>query len=255
MNQVLSLTGEWRVLAPIPTPILPLALEAVSFEARGEPLLNRISLCLEAGPITIVMGPNGAGKSLLLRVCHGLLQPTGGAVTWANNDSKLVRQAQAMVFQRPVLLRRSVAANVEYALSACGQPRRFRKVAVAEILEQAGLLHLAKRSARVLSGGEQQRLALARAWAMKPQLLFLDEPSSNLDPAATRMVEDMIRRIHQDGTKIVMTTHDLGQARRLADEVIFLHGGHLLERTAAQAFFAAPKSQAAAAFLDGQLCW
>ncbi|NJN47117.1 MAG: phosphate ABC transporter ATP-binding protein [Candidatus Competibacteraceae bacterium] len=255
MNQTLSLTGEWQLFAPAPQPILPLALEAVSFAARGVSLLNGVSLSLEAGPITVVMGPNGAGKSLLLRVCHGLLRPTSGTVSWANADNKQVRHAQTMVFQRPVLLRRSVAANVDYVLSARGQPRRLRKTAVAEILEQAGLAQLARRSARVLSGGEQQRLALARAWAMKPQLLFLDEPSSNLDPAATRMVEDMIRRIHQDGTKIVMTTHDLGQARRLADDVVFLHGGRLLERTAAKAFFSGPQSQEAAAFLDGQLCW
>jgi tungstate transport system ATP-binding protein len=212
-----------------------------------------VSLRLEAGPITVVMGPNGAGKSLLLRVCHGLLQPTCGTVIWANSDSGQVRHAQAMVFQRPVLLRRSVAANVEYALSACGLPRRLRMPVVTETLAQAGLSQLAKRSARVLSGGEKQRLALARAWAMKPQVLFLDEPTSNLDPAATRMVEEMIRRIHLDGTKIVMTTHDLGQARRLADEIIFLHCGRLLERTAAQPFFAGPRSQEAAAFLEGRL--
>ncbi|MCP5419099.1 MAG: ATP-binding cassette domain-containing protein [Gammaproteobacteria bacterium] len=240
---------------PASQPILPLALRNVDYEIRGARLLENISLALETGPRTVVMGPNGAGKSLLLRICHGLLQPSRGSLQWANPIMEQVRHAQAMVFQRTVMLRRSTAANIAYALAAYRVPRSQRNAIIAEVLEQAGLAHLAYRSARVLSGGEQQRLALARAWAVKPQVLFLDEPTANLDPAATHAMEEMIGRIHGTGTKIVMTTHDLGQARRLADEVFFLHRGRLLEQAPARSFFAGPQCAEAAAFLEGKLLW
>jgi tungstate transport system ATP-binding protein len=203
----------------------------------------------------MVLGPNGAGKSLLLRLCHGLISPSSGWILWNGLDVGVVRQYQAMVFQRPVLLRRTVAANIRYALSVRGVPRRQRRALVSEALEQAGLLELAARPARVLSGGEQQRLALARAWALKPQVLLLDEPTASLDPAATQAVEALLGRIHQTGTSIIMTTHDLGQARRLADEVLFLHRGGLLEHGPAAEFFNKPQSQEAAAFLEGRLLW
>jgi tungstate transport system ATP-binding protein len=160
-----------------------------------------------------------------------------------------------MVFQRPVFLRRSVAANVRYVLGRHGTPRRQRRAMVTEVLEQAGLLHLAGQSARLLSGGEQQRLALARAWALQPQVLLLDEPTASLDPAATRLVEALLERMHQAGTKLILTTHDLGQARRLADEVLFLHHGRLVEHTPASTFFINPQSKEAAAFLEGKLLW
>jgi tungstate transport system ATP-binding protein len=160
-----------------------------------------------------------------------------------------------MVFQRPVLLRRSTAANISYVLRLQGVPRRQRRATVEEVLELAGLLPLAARPARVLSGGEQQRLALARAWALKPQVLFLDEPTASLDPAATRAVEALLDQMYQTGTKIMLTTHDLGQARRLADEVLFLHQGRLVEFAPAPAFFTNPQSKETAAFLAGELVW
>lgn len=235
-------------------PVLRLVLEDVCFDAGGKRLIDRISATVEVGPPTVILGPNGAGKSLLLRLCHRLLLPTAGTILWEGNPSVSARRAQAMVFQRPVMMRRSVLANVEYALRASGmRDRADRKSRAQWALEQAGLAHLAGRSARVLSGGEQQRLALARAWALRPQILFLDEPTANLDPAATRACEDMIRTIDAAGTKIVMTTHDLGQARRLAGEVLFLHGGRLVEHSPASTFFARPRSAPAAAFLEGRL--
>ena len=160
-----------------------------------------------------------------------------------------------MVFQRPVMLRRSVAANVDYALGLRGTPRAARRPLVAEALARAGLGDVAKRPARVLSAGEQQRLALARAWAVEPEVLFLDEPTANLDPAATRAVEDMITAIHQAGATIIMTTHDLGQAHRLGEEILFLHRGHLMEQMTAETFFAGPQSAEAQAFLAGELLW
>jgi tungstate transport system ATP-binding protein len=232
---MVSLAASWNGETAT-TDEVRLTLEEVCFEVGGKKLINHLSLTLEGGPPTVVMGPNGAGKSLLLRLCHGLLRPTSGRIVWNVGASSDIRRAQAMVFQRPIMLRRSVAANVDYALRVSGL-----------------LTALAGRSARVLSGGEQQRLALARAWALQPQVLFLDEPAANLDPAATRACEDMIHIIDTAGTKIVMTTHDLGQARRLASEVLFLHKGRLTEQTAACVFFEQPRSEPAAAFLKGEL--
>jgi tungstate transport system ATP-binding protein len=160
-----------------------------------------------------------------------------------------------MVFQRPVLLRRSALANLTHALSLTRTPRAERRAMAHQALDRFGLSSLARRPARVLSGGEQQRLAMARAWALQPEVLFLDEPTAALDPAATRAVEDMIRAFHADGMTIVMTTHDLGQARRLAEEVLFLHRGRLLEQTPAEKFFERPRSEAAQAFIKGELLW
>lgn len=251
-----------RLLSPRPkghgmtrAAILPLVVHDLCYEIGGKRLLDHVSFRTDAGPRTVVLGPNGAGKSLLLRLCHGLLQPSAGTIAWAGAAPAVARRYQAMVFQRPVLLRRSTAANMTYVLRLQGLPRRQRRAVMTELLEQAGLLSLATRPARVLSGGEQQRLALARAWALQPQVLFLDEPTASLDPAATRAMEALLEQIHHAGTKIIMTTHDLGQARRLADEVLFLHHGRLVEHAPAPAFFSHPQSKEAAAFLEGTLLW
>lgn len=237
-------------------PILPLAVENLVYHAGGSNLVGGINFTLEAGPRTILLGPNGAGKSLTLRLCHGLLQPSSGTVSWRGRmaTSDVLRE-QAMVFQRPVLLRRSVIGNISYALALRGISRTHRTTRAVEALERTGLGAMAQRAARRLSTGEQQRLALARAWALTPQILFLDEPTANLDPAATRQVEDIISAMHLAGTKIVMTTHDIAQARRLADEVLFLHRGQLLERSTAEHFFNEPSSGDARAFLKGELLW
>ena len=235
--------------------ILPLQVHDLCFTAGGKQLLDRISFQTNGRRRTVILGSNGAGKSLLLRLCHGLLRPSGGSIKWTGVDAETARRYQAMVFQRPVLLRRSAAANIRYVLSIQGVARRQRRAIVAEMLQLAGLGHLAERPARVLSGGEQQRLALARVWALKPQVLFLDEPTASLDPAATLAVETLLLQIQASGTKIIMTTHDLGQARRLADEVLFLHHGRLLEDASADGFFTNPYSQEAAAFLEGKLLW
>jgi tungstate transport system ATP-binding protein len=232
---------------------LPLQLEGVHFEAGGQRLIDDLTLTLEAGTRTVILGPNGAGKSLLLRLCHGLLRPTAGTIRWACADPARLRRGQAFVFQRPVLLRRSTAANVAYALAVGGVPRGERQRRVTAALEQVRLGHLADRPARVLSGGEQQRLALARAWALGPKVMFLDEPTANLDPAATRAIEAVIAAMHERGVKIVMTTHDLGQARRHADEIVFLHKGRLVEHAAATRFFARPGTPEAQTFVAGEL--
>ena len=235
--------------------ILPLRVRGLTFKRGGATLIDDISFTLDPGPRTVILGPNGAGKSLTLRLCHGLIQPTAGTVEWAGADSADTRKRQAMVFQRPVLLRRSAAANIDYGLKLHGVPRAERRQVVDEVLNRTGLTHFAARPARLLSGGEQQKLALARAWALKPDVLFLDEPTASLDPAACHAIEEIIAAMHRDGTRIVMTTHDLGQARRIADEVMFFYKGRLLEMTPAEAFFDTPHSGEAAAFLRGDLRW
>jgi tungstate transport system ATP-binding protein len=223
-------------------------LDRVRFAAGGVSILHGISCTLAAGPPAIVLGPNGAGKSVLLRLCHGLLAPTAGAIRAGNRAASTRRTA--MVFQRPVMLRRSALANVAYPLDL---PRAAAKHKARALLERVGLSHLAARPARRLSGGEQQRVALARAWALDPEILFLDEPTASLDPAATRAVEEIVGEIAAAGVKIVMATHDLGQARRLAGEVVFLHAGRLVEHAPAAAFFDHPQSSEAAKFLRGEL--
>jgi tungstate transport system ATP-binding protein len=226
--------------------ILPLRMEGAAFRDIIQPL----SLELEAGPSTIILGANGAGKSVLMRLMHGLLAPTQGRISW-NADTP--RPRQAMVFQRPVMLRRSALANVAYALKIARVENAARLA--LDALKEVGLAHLAHRPARVLSGGEQQRLALARAWALHPEVLFLDEPTASLDPSATREVEAIIRAFDASGTKIVMATHNLGQARRLGDEVLFIHQGRLVERAPVDRFFRQPASAEAAAFIKGELPW
>ncbi len=234
--------------------ILPLRVRGLRYAAGGSTLIDGLDLDLEAGPRSVIVGPNGAGKSLLLRLLHGLLRPGAGSISWAGAPpGRRVRMRQAMVFQKPVLLRRSVLANVTHALRVQGIRRGERRERAREVLDQAGLASLAGRPARVLSGGEQQRLAIARAWAVRPEVMLLDEPTASLDPAATLAVERMIAAIHAAGTKIVMTTHDMGQARRLADEVLFLHRGRLVERAPAATFFDEPESREARTFLAGQL--
>ncbi len=235
--------------------ILPLRLEDVSFAVGGRTIIDRVSLELGAGPATIVLGANGAGKSVLLRLMHGLLAPSGGQVEWLGANAARARRLQAMVFQRPVMLRRSALANITYALALAEVPARDRDRLALEALEEVGLATLATRPARVLSGGEQQRLALARAWALHPEVLFLDEPTASLDPAATREIETVIKAFDASGTKIVMVTHNLGQARRLGDEVLFVHQGRVAEVTPVDTFFSQPASAEASAFIKGENPW
>lgn len=229
--------------------LLPLQTTALSLEYNGVRYVDAIDLTLQPDKLTVVMGPNGAGKSLLLRLLHGLISPTAGQVKWNGllmDDAS--RKRQAMVFQRPILLRRSVAANIDFVLKLNGNRDRRD-----EVLNNVGLLDFARQPARSLSVGEQQRLALARALATEPEALFLDEPTASLDPASVLAIEQIVMRAHQNGTRIIFVTHDIGQAKRLADEVVFLHRGQLAEHTPAEHFFSAPTSPAAEAYLDGRI--
>ena len=234
--------------------ILPLCAEGLCFSAGDVEILRDVSLTITAGAPTLLIGANGAGKSVLLRLFHGLLKPSAGRVFWSCPPEHAVRR-QAMVFQRPVLLRRSVLANTLYPMVLAGVAREERNARAEEALALVGLADRAADPARKLSVGQQQRLALARAAALQPELLFLDEPSASLDPAATRAVEEIVLKLAARGTKIVMTTHDLAQARRLAGDIIFLHRGSVLEQAPAEAFFSQPASATARAFLRGELVW
>ena len=229
---------------------LPIELRKVAAAPGGVPVLAGIDLVVAAGGRTVLLGPNGAGKSTLLRVLHGLIPPSGGSIKWG--DATTRPTGQAMVFQRPVMLRRSAAENIRYALDLAGIRGADADERIAEALDEVGLRALANRPARLLSGGEQQKLAFARVWALRPEVVFLDEPTASLDPAAARSVEKIIIDIHRRGTTIVMTTHNLVQAKRLADDILFLHAGRVTERTSAREFFAGPRSAEAAAFLEGE---
>jgi len=235
------------------TGILPLRLEGVGFDAGGRILVDGVTLTLGRVARTVILGPNGAGKSVLLRLCHGLLAPTRGSVRWAGAGGNGPGRPHAMVMQKPVLLRRTALANLVHALDLAGFPRAERPGLARAALDHFGLSDLAGRNARTLSGGEQQRLAIARAWAVRPQLVFLDEPTAHLDPAATKAVEAMLEVLAAEGVRVVMTTHDLAQARRLAEEIIFLHRGRVLEQGPAAAFFQSPATPEAAAYLRGEL--
>jgi tungstate transport system ATP-binding protein len=213
--------------------------EEVTVAVGSVTLLDRLSITIAAGPPTVVIGPNGAGKTTLLRVATGLLQPTSGRIAREGDPRR------AIVFQRPTMLRRSAAANIRYALAGADR--------TSELLALVGLEHAADRPARRLSAGEQQRLALARALARDPAVLFLDEPTASLDPASTKAIEDVIRTVSNRGIKVVMSTHDLGEARRLAGEIVLLHRGRIVEAGAAACFFEGPRTDEARKFIAGEL--
>jgi tungstate transport system ATP-binding protein len=235
-----------------PATDLPVIFDGVAIVAGGVTILHDITLTLQSGRPTVLIGPNGSGKTTVLHAAMGLIPATRGRVTWAGRGASAPTR-RAIVFQRPTMLRRSVAGNICYALGAAGVPRDKRATRLAELLTEVGLTGLERRPARRLSGGEQQRLALARALARDPALLILDEPTASLDPAATKAIEDIIRAVTARGVKVVMSTHDLNQARRLAGDIVLLHRGRLIEAGPAHDFFAAPRTPEARRFIAGDL--
>jgi tungstate transport system ATP-binding protein len=233
--------------------MFPVRARGLAVRLGGHDALRGIDLDIPAQRRIAILGPNGAGKSVLLRTLHGLIAPGAGTITWGGVP---VRPAsQAMVFQRPVMLRRPALANIEFALDAAGVPEAEMRPRAMRMLNAVGLAHLAGRQARVLSGGEQQRVALARAWALEPRLLFLDEPTASLDPSSASEVESVVGEIATSGTTVVFSTHNLGFARRLAQDIVFLHEGRVTERSPVETFFDRPASREAALFLEGELPW
>ena len=231
---------------------LPVQFDEVGIVAGGVTILDSVSLTFTPGAPTVLIGPNGSGKTTLLRAAMGLIKPTHGRVTWAGSDM-MPPLRRAIVFQRPTMLRRSAAANLHYALANAGLGRAQRSARAAELLGLVGVSELGERPARKLSGGEQQRLALARALARDPEILFLDEPTASLDPAATKAIEDVIRAVVARGIKVVMSTHDLGEAKRLADEIVLMHRGRIVESGPVAAFFSEPRTPEAKQFIAGEL--
>jgi tungstate transport system ATP-binding protein len=230
-------------------PLLPLEVRALHLRCGETAVLDGVDLDLGVSGCTVVMGPNGAGKSLLLKLLHGLMRPSSGRISWAGQRPETVTTRQALVFQKPVLLRRTVAANIDFVLRS----RKADRGRVARLLADAGLAHKAGQPARRLSGGEAQRLALARALATAPEVLFLDEPTASLDPASVLAIERIVAQARDSGVRVVLVTHDIGQARRMADDVVFLHRGRVADHAAAADFFAAPRCQAARDYLNGDV--
>ena len=232
--------------------ILPLALTDAVVKKRGKVLVGPVNWTVQGAGMTIIMGPNGSGKTSLLRLMHGLERPRAGNVTWGCSTA-LARKRQAFVFQSPVMLRRSSLDNILYALKLQKFPKTEARQTAAEWLGKVGLKDASDLNASFLSGGEKQKLALARALACQPEILFLDEPTANLDGSATREIEAILKNALGSGIRIVMTTHDVGQAKRLADEVMFLYRGTPHEFGPAQTFFSRPETREAQAFLNGDI--
>ncbi|PCH96362.1 MAG: ABC transporter ATP-binding protein [Rhodobacteraceae bacterium] len=230
-----------------------LILKDLQYTVDDHALLKDISFEQDSIGITAILGPNGAGKSLLLSLIHGLIAPSAGTLSWSGQPAKTSKQDRSYVFQTPVVMRRSVLDNLIYPLKISKTPKPEIQRRATEMLRTARLDNLATHPAASLSGGEAQRMALARALITQPKTLLLDEPCSNLDPASTKMIESMIADFTRQGGSVFMTTHDLAQAKRLADTVLFLDNGCLLEHRPAISFFAQPKTPRAQAYLAGEL--
>ncbi len=235
-------------------PILPITGTGLHVRRKGRVLLDVDEIVVGGRGTSVLVGPNGAGKSLLLHVLAGLKAPDRGRVLWNGLPPARDRYCRfAMVLQSAVLLRRTALANVEYALRAVGHAAPEATRRARQALEEAGLTKLSGASARVLSGGERQRLALARALATQPDILFLDEPTSSLDPASVLAIEKMVQAASGGGMRIVFIAHDLAQARRISDDILFMHHGHIVERAPTERFFDAPESSEAADFIAGKI--
>lgn len=231
------------------------AVQSVVVRHGGKLILDRLSARISGGGISAVIGPNGAGKTTLLRVLNGLVVPDGGAVLWGDQQLPPAAVHQSFLLQHPVLLRRTVKANLKFAARRAPLARAGKKALIDSWLKKTGLDGIADRPARALSGGERKRLALASALAAGPDVLLLDEPSAGLDPGATRQLEAMILEAASRRIKIIMSTHDIGQMHRLADEVLFLHDGKLIEAGSAEKLLNNPQSPLLASFLGGELLW
>ncbi|MEM6586935.1 MAG: ATP-binding cassette domain-containing protein [Pseudomonadota bacterium] len=232
--------------------LFPLTVRAAKTARRGTVLVGPVDLEMSGEGTTVVVGPNGSGKTSLLTLLHGTNRLTAGEITWSL-PMEDARAAQAFVFQRPVMLRRSVIDNIAYPLHVQGVSRKQARAQARDWANRVGLGAFLARPARSLSGGEQQKLALARAMIGAPKVLFLDEPCAALDGRATREIEAILTEIRAAGTKLILSTHDLGQARRLADDIIFLLHGKVHEQGTAKGFFAGPQTPEAQAFLRGDI--
>ncbi|MEM7547756.1 MAG: ATP-binding cassette domain-containing protein [Pseudomonadota bacterium] len=230
-----------------------LSVDGAEVAENDKVLIGPLTLAVASAGLTVILGANGAGKSQFLRLVHGLTIPARGTIRWGAQTVGAARAEQSFVFQAAPVMRRSVWANVEFPLIAAGWPRAMRQARTAEALERARLADRAAQPAASLSGGERQRMALARAWTTSPRVLLLDEPCANLDPASTAEFERFLTQIRDEGVKLFLATHDLGQARRLAEDVLFFDRGLLAEQSPAVTFFGGPRTNAARRYLSGDL--
>ena len=230
---------------------LPICIKDLNFVLDEKRILSRINLSINSDDVTVIMGPNGAGKSIFLKILNGILTPTSGYITW--NGKKIFSETlniQAFVFQKPILLRRSVIANLDYIDGIFRYEKNLNKEHLLEIVQ---LLKQKKQPARMLSLGEQQRLSLIRSLMLRPNLLLLDEPTANLDPASTKIIEDIVLNLKMMGIKIIFVTHNILQAKRIADDIIFLNEGKMVEHLNKQEFFSNSKSIEVQNYLNGIL--
>ena len=230
---------------------LPICIKDLSLIFDERKILSSLNLSINSDDVTVIMGPNGAGKSIFLKILNGILTPTSGCITW-NNKKQFsdTLNTQAFVFQKPILLRRSVIANLDYMDSVLGYKKKISKDRLLEIVQ---LKKQKNQPARMLSLGEQQRLSLVRSLMLRPNLLLLDEPTANLDPASTKIIEDIILNLKMMGIKIIFVTHNILQAKRIADEIIFLNEGKMVEHLNKQEFFSNSKSIEVQNYLNGIL--
>lgn len=229
--------------------MFPLTLDQVVVRRRGKVVIGPVDLTVDQGGPLIVLGPNGSGKTTLLRVMHGIERINDGAVNWTTDHP----ERHAFVFQSPIIMRRSVFENLAYPLRLLRRPKTEISEAVHHWITRIGLENRGASSASRLSGGERQKLALARALIRKPDVLFLDEPCANLDGHATLEIEALLQETVTAGTRLIMATHDMGQARRLAQDIVFMLGGKVHETGDAQAALGDPKTAELAAFLRGDI--
>ena len=230
---------------------LPICIKDLSLIVDKRKILSSLNLSINSDDVTVIMGPNGAGKSIFLKILNGILTPTSGCITW-NNKKQFsdTLNTQAFVFQKPILLRRSVIANLDYMDSVLGNKKKISKDRLLKIVQ---LQKQKNQPARMLSLGEQQRLSLIRSLMLRPNLLLLDEPTANLDPASTKIIEDIILNLKMMGIKIIFVTHNILQAKRIADDIIFLNEGKMVEHLNKQEFFSNSKSIEVQNYLNGIL--
>ena len=229
---------------------LPLEIKNLNYSIGSKEILYNLNIKIISDKITVIMGPNGAGKSIFLKILNGIIRPTSGKILWNEKiDESLVLNGQALVFQKPVLLRRSVKANLDFfdKLTNLNNYDKNQLLKIVDLLDQKN------QPARLLSLGEQQRLSLIRALLLRPRLIMLDEPTANLDPASTKIIEDIIISLKEFGIKIIFVTHNILQAKRLADEVIFFDKGKLIEHSNSKEFFLNSKSMKVNNYLNGIL--
>ena len=232
---------------------LPLTVNNLSYSKDKTVLLNDVNLAINGSNSTIILGHNGAGKSLLLKLLHGVIEPDRGSIDWNSEKPNSRQYWRSFLLQKPTFFKRTVRYNIEFVLEIAATPKAERRSRCNEALKICGLENLSERNANSLSGGEQQKLSLARAWVLEPDVLLLDEPTVALDPPFTLSFEEIIQQFKKTHTKVIMTTHDLAQAKRLADEIVFIYNGTVMEQSPAEQFFQLPSSEEAKKFISGKL--